>query len=131
MRYTGSILLALFIQLIQQNFSIIRTKRILMKQDSHCLQSRVFQPRKNLLKFKLKIALFIPLVAVNKSNLIHANQHDETRRFRRAEKDFRHQVLVWYFIQNTLMERSNCIFIHIIRIKNKALHNACVGFFRC
>jgi hypothetical protein len=131
LRYAGSILLALFIQLIQKNFSIIRAKRILMKQDRHCLQSRVFQSRKNLLEFKLKIALFVPLVAVDKSNLIHANQHNKTRRFSCAKEDFCNQVLVCYLTQNALVKCTGSIVVHIVGIEHKALHNTRIRFFRC
>ena len=131
LRNSGSVFLTLFIQFIQQNFSVIRAERVPVQKNRHCLQGCIFQPRENLLQFKLQIALLIPLVAVDQGNLIHANQHNKARRFSGTKENLCYQILVWHFTQNTFIKSSGCIFIHIIRIENEALHNAGIRFLRC
>ena len=102
-----------------------------MEQYRHGLQSGVFQPRKNLLQFKLKVTLFVPLVTVDKRNLIHANQHNKTRRFGSTKEDFGNQVLIGHLAQNALVECTGSIVLYIISMKHIALHNARIRFFRC
>ena len=131
LRNTGSVFLALLVQFVQQNFSVVRAERVPVQKNRHCLQGCIFQPGENLLQFKLQIALLIPLVAVDQGNLIHANQHNKARRFSGTKENLCYQILVWHFTQNTFIKSAGSIFIHIICIENVALHNAGIRFLRC
>ena len=59
-----------------------------MQKNCHGLERGIFQAGENLLKLKLQITLFVPLVTINQRNLIHADQHDKARRFRGTKEIF-------------------------------------------
>ena len=65
-----------------------------MQQYSHSLQRRVFQTRENLLQFKLQVALFVPLVAVDERNLIHRNKNQKAGWLCSTKQDFGCKVLI-------------------------------------
>ena len=95
-----------------------------MQENRHGLQCRIFQTREYLLQFKLQIALFVPLVAVDECNLIHRDKNQKARRLRSTKQDFGCKVLVCDFRQNALVQCPGRIFINGTCIIAEALHNA-------
>ena len=96
LRYAGCVALALLIQFVQKDLSVIRAERILMEQDSHRLQRGILQPGENLVQLELKISFLIPFVSINQGDLIDSDQEKKARRFRLSKQYFCRQLLSRY-----------------------------------
>ena len=94
LRNPGRVTLGIGVQGVQQNVAVPGHQTVVVQQHRHGLQRAFLAPGKDLVQLELQVALLIPLVAVDKRDLVHADKYDKARGLGGGKKRLGGQILV-------------------------------------